>query len=192
MVEMLHNVLVIDNFDSFVYNLAQYVGELGGSPKVIRQDLIARDPSMIGSPDAIIISPGPGQPSTSLGGIAVLNSRPDTPILGVCLGHQLIGEFFGASVIRARTVMHGRTSVITHDGAGVYRGLAPHLTVTRYHSLVVDPTTVPEDLLVTSRTDDEVIMGLRHRSLPIEGVQFHPESILSDDGLRMISNFLDQ
>jgi anthranilate synthase/aminodeoxychorismate synthase-like glutamine amidotransferase len=190
-VGVLHNVLVIDNYDSFVYNLAQYVGTLGAEPTVVREDVIADDPGLIGSPDAIIISPGPGQPSSSRGGIAVLTYRPETPILGVCLGHQLIGEFFGAKITRAQTVMHGRTSTITHDALGIFRGLAPELTVTRYHSLVVEPATVPEDLIVTSTTADGVIMGLRHRHLPIEGVQFHPESILSDEGLEMIDNFLN-
>jgi para-aminobenzoate synthetase component 2 len=192
MIRVLRNVLIIDNYDSFVYNLSQYVGKLGAVPTVIREDTIADNPELIGTPEAIIISPGPGRPSSSRGGLAVLANHRDLPILGVCLGHQLIGEYFGASVVRAQKVMHGRTSLITHDGAGVFRGLAPQLTVTRYHSLVVDPATTPSDLTITSTTSDGIIMGLRHRRYPIEGVQFHPESILSDDGLQMISNFLHQ
>lgn len=192
MLLMLRNVLIIDNYDSFVYNLSQYVGTLGAVPTVVREDVIADDPERIGSPDGVIISPGPGRPSTSRGGLAVLARYQDLPILGVCLGHQLIGEYYGASVVRAQTVMHGRTSLIEHDGNGIFRGLAPQLTVTRYHSLIVDPATTPADLKITSTTTDGVIMGLRHRSHPIEGVQFHPESILSDDGLQMISNFLNQ
>ncbi len=192
MIKVLNDVLIIDNYDSFVYNLAQYVGALGANPTVVREDVIAEEPHLIGDPDAIIISPGPGRPSSSRGGIAVLNQQTKTPVLGVCLGHQLIGEFFGASVVRAQRVMHGRTSVITHDGQGVFLGLPTALTVTRYHSLVVDPATIPASLEVTSTTTDGVVMGLRHRERPIEGVQFHPESILSDEGLQMIANFLDR
>lgn len=190
MIKVLNDVLIIDNYDSFVYNLAQYVGALGANPTVVREDVIAEKPHLIGDPDAIIISPGPGRPSSSRGGITVLNQQTEIPVLGVCLGHQLIGEFFGASVVRAQRVMHGRTSVIAHDGQGVFFGLPAALTVTRYHSLVVDPATIPGSLEVTSTTTDGVIMGLRHRERPIEGVQFHPESILSDEGLQMIANFL--
>ncbi|WP_298445898.1 aminodeoxychorismate/anthranilate synthase component II [Ferrimicrobium sp.] len=189
---MFSDVLIIDNYDSFVYNLAQYVGALGANPRVVREDVIAGAPHLIGHPDGVIISPGPGRPSSSKGGIAVLSQLEVTPVLGVCLGHQLIGEFFGANVVRAKTVMHGRTSVITHDSQGVFQGLPTVLTVTRYHSLVVDPTSIPETLMVTSTTADGVIMGLRHRERPIEGVQFHPESILSDEGLQMIANFLNR
>ena len=183
-------VLIVDNYDSFVYNLYQYVGELGCDPVVVRHDQVA-GLLETGRFDRLIISPGPGRPEESTGGELALEEMGATvPTLGVCLGHQLIGYHFGAKVVRATQVMHGRSSVITHDGRGIYSGLPERLPVARYHSLVIDPSTVPDELVVTSSTEDGVIMGVRHRDLPIEGVQFHPESILTGEGHRMIENFL--
>lgn len=182
-------VLIVDNYDSFVYNLYQYVGELGADPVVVRHDAI--DAQHLPHADRVIISPGPGRPEESVGGLAILERMAsEVPTLGVCLGHQLIGRFFGAKVTHAPKVMHGKTSTITHDGQGVYRGLPPTLTVTRYHSLAVEPEGLSADVVVTARSDDGVIMGLRHRFLPIEGVQFHPESIMTEHGHDMIANFL--
>jgi anthranilate synthase/aminodeoxychorismate synthase-like glutamine amidotransferase len=185
-------ILVLDNYDSFVYNLVQYLGELGAEPVVFRHDAIAVDGVTAMAPDAVLISPGPGRPEdagasneviTTLGGAG-------TPVLGVCLGHQCIGQVFGALVVRAGAVMHGKTSMVHHDGRGVLAGLPDPFQATRYHSLVVDRDSVPDVLEVTAWTDDGTIMGLRHRELPIEGVQFHPESILTEEGHRLIANWL--
>ena len=184
-------VLVIDNYDSFVYNLVQELGELGAEPSVFRNDEIDIAGIRAADPDAILISPGPGRPEgagismqvvTTLGG--------EVPILGVCLGHQAIGEVFGGTVGAAPTLMHGKTSSIHHDGKGVFAGLPDPFVATRYHSLVVEPASVPDVLEVTATTPDGVIMGLRHRTLPIEGVQFHPESILTPSGPSLLANFL--
>jgi len=184
-------VLVIDNYDSFVYNLVQELGELGADPVVHRNDAIDIEGIRASAPDAILISPGPGRPEDAGISMAVVRELAgEFPILGVCLGHQAIGEVYGGDVVAAPTLMHGKTSSVHHDGRGVFAGLPEPFVATRYHSLVVEPTTVPEVLEVTATTGDGVIMGLRHRSLPVEGVQFHPESLLTPSGPALLSNFL--
>jgi anthranilate synthase/aminodeoxychorismate synthase-like glutamine amidotransferase len=186
-------VLVIDNYDSFVYNLVQYLGELGASPVVFRHDGVSIEQIVESTPDAILISPGPGRPEdagVSNDVIEQLGGR--VPILGVCLGHQCIGQVFGGQVVRAPVVMHGKTSFVHHNGAGVLAGLPDPFEATRYHSLVVDAASVPAVLEVTATTDDGTVMALRHRELPIEGVQFHPESILTSCGHQLMANFLAQ
>ena len=180
----------MDNYDSFVYNLVQYLGQLEAEPLVYRNDSIdvARARSL--RPDGLLISPGPGRPADAgVSGELIRSLGRDIPVLGVCLGHQCIGEVFGGQVVRHQ-VMHGKTSSISHDGGGVFAGLPEPLTATRYHSLVVAPESLPEVLEVSAWSEDGAIMGLRHRQLPIEGVQFHPESILTDGGHRMIANWL--
>ena len=184
-------VLVIDNYDSFVYNLVQYLGELGAEPLVHRNDELAVPELEALEPDAVLISPGPGAPADAGVSNAVITAFAGrVPVLGVCLGHQCIGEVYGGIVVRAPQVMHGKTSLIRHDGAGVFAGLPDPLEATRYHSLVVDRASVPDCLEVTAETDDGVVMGLRHRDLPVEGVQFHPESILTAGGHDLLRNFL--
>jgi anthranilate synthase/aminodeoxychorismate synthase-like glutamine amidotransferase len=188
---MATQVLVIDNYDSFVYNLVQELGELGAEPVVHRNDAIDIAGIRAAAPDAILISPGPGRPAAAGISMAVVRELAgEFPILGVCLGHQAIGEVYGGRVVAAPTLMHGKTSSIHHDGRGVFAGLPDPFVATRYHSLVVEPTTVPDVLEVTATTADGVIMGLRHRTLPIEGVQFHPESLLTREGPSLLSNFL--
>ena len=185
-------VVVVDNYDSFVYNLVQYLGELGAEPIVVRNDEVDVDGIRTLAPDALLVSPGPGSPrdaGISSQAIAALGGE-GLPVLGVCLGHQCIGEIYGGRVVRAPELMHGKTSFVHHDGAGVFAGVANPFEATRYHSLVVDPGSVPACLEVTARTADGVVMGLRHRSLPIEGVQFHPESILTRAGHELLGNFL--
>jgi anthranilate synthase/aminodeoxychorismate synthase-like glutamine amidotransferase len=185
-------VLVIDNYDSFVYNLVQYLGELGADPLVYRHDEATIDQLLALEPVAVLISPGPGRPEdagVSNQAIATFAER-GVPVLGVCLGHQCIGALYGGRVVRADQVMHGKTSPITHDGGGVFEGMPSPFEATRYHSLVVERSSVPDCLEVSAQTDDGVIMGLRHRSLPVEGVQFHPESILTEGGHRLVQNFL--
>lgn len=187
-------VLVIDNYDSFVYNLVQYVGELGAEPVVHRSDAMDLAGLRAERPDAVLISPGPGTPAEAgLSNEVIRSFAGDVPVLGVCLGHQCIGEVFGATVVRAPEVMHGKTSDVHHGGTDVFAGLPDPLTVTRYHSLVVDPDTVLPggDLVVTARTADGVVMGLAHRTLPVYGVQFHPESVLTESGHDLVSNFLE-
>ena len=184
-------ILVLDNYDSFVYNLVQELGELGASPVVFRNDAIDVAGIRAEQPDAVLISPGPGRPEN--GGVsmaAIAELAGEIPLLGVCLGHQCIGEVFGGSVVAAPHLMHGKTSEIHHDGQGIFRGLPNPFVATRYHSLVVDPTSVPKELIVTATSTDGVIMGLRHRELPVEGVQFHPESVLTDVGMQLLQNFL--
>jgi anthranilate synthase/aminodeoxychorismate synthase-like glutamine amidotransferase len=184
-------ILVIDNYDSFTYNLVQYLGELGAELHVVRNDALDVDGVAALHPERIVISPGPGTPNdagVSLDVITRLGER--TPILGVCLGHQAIGQAFGGTVARAKTQMHGKTSAIRHDGRGVFADLGNPLTATRYHSLVILPHTVPADLEVTAWAEDGEIMGVRHRRWPVEGVQFHPESILTVEGKRLLGNFL--
>ena len=184
-------VLVIDNYDSFVYNLVQELGELGADPVVHRNDAIDVAGIRMAAPDAILISPGPGRPGSAGVSMAVIRELAgEVPILGVCLGHQAVGEVYGGEVVAAPVLMHGKTSAIHHDGAGVFTGLPDPFTATRYHSLVVEPSSVPDVLEVTARTSDGVIMGLRHRELRVEGVQFHPESVLTESGLLMLRNFL--
>ena len=189
-------VLVVDNYDSFTFNLVQYLGELGAEPVVFRNDEIDLAGVEALDPDAILISPGPGTPDDSGVSVDVIREWGGRrPVLGVCLGHQAIGQVYGGSVVRAAQVMHGKTSLVHHDGTGVFAGLPDPFEATRYHSLVVDPATVPEVLEVTAWTDDagaRVIMGLRHRQLDVEGVQFHPESILTATGHQMLQNFLDK
>jgi anthranilate synthase/aminodeoxychorismate synthase-like glutamine amidotransferase len=184
-------LLVIDNYDSFTYNLVQYLGELGAEIRVVRNDAIALDEIAALRPDRIVISPGPGTPDDA--GISldlIKRFHRTTPILGVCLGHQAIGQAFGGRVSRAKRQMHGKTSEISHDGRGVFHGLPPRFLATRYHSLAVLEEGFPADLEVSARADDGEIMGLRHRRLPVEGVQFHPESILTDQGKALLKNFL--
>ncbi|MGC8481085.1 MAG: anthranilate synthase component II [Acidimicrobiales bacterium] len=184
-------VLVIDNYDSFVYNLVQYLGEEGAEPIVVRNDKISVEEVSRLDVDAILVSPGPGHPrDAKVSNDVFRRATPDLPILGVCLGQQCFAYTNGASVIRATTVMHGKTSEIHHDGSGLFAGIPNPVLATRYHSLVVDPGTLPDSLVVTATTTDGVIMGLRHTSFPIETVQFHPESILTEHGHTMIRNFL--
>ncbi|MDE3148736.1 MAG: aminodeoxychorismate/anthranilate synthase component II [Acidobacteriota bacterium] len=192
-------VFVLDNYDSFTYNLVQYLGELGAEVVVRRNDELTPEQVEALKPDRILLSPGPCTPHEA--GILVPLIRHmagKVPILGVCLGHQAIGEAFGGQVVRARTLMHGKTSRVEHDGKGIFSGLPSPLTCTRYHSLIVAEESLPADLMITARTTEangagaqSVIMGLRHRSLPIEGVQFHPESVLTEGGHQMIRNFLE-
>ena len=187
-------VLVIDSYDSFVYNLVQYVGELGADPVVVRNDALTVDEAIALEPDLVLLSPGPGRPETSgiicdaIGAFAAIG----TPLLGVCLGHQAIGHVYGASVVGAPELMHGKTSVVEHTGEGVFVGIESPITATRYHSLTIDPPTIPDDLVVTARTPDGVVMGVRHRHYEVEGVQFHPESILTAHGHHLVRNFLDR
>jgi len=188
-------VLLIDNYDSFVYNLAQYVGELGGEPYVYRNDRLTLEEARELRPERIVISPGPGTPEDRryFGNcIDILRDLSgDVPTLGVCLGHQGIVHTFGGRITRARKLMHGKTSLISHDGQGVLKGVANPFEATRYHSLVADETSLPQCLKVTAYSlDDGEIMGVRHRERPIEGVQFHPESILTGEGMKILKNFL--
>jgi anthranilate synthase component 2 len=184
-------LLVIDNYDSFTYNLVQYLGELGADLDVVRNDAAPLEDLVARRPAGVVISPGPGRPEDA--GItvsAVTAFGPSVPLLGVCLGHQAIGQAFGGRVVRARTLMHGKTSRIHHDESGVFAGLPDPFEATRYHSLVVEAASLPDVLEVCARTEDTEIMGLRHRTLPIHGVQFHPESILTGEGKRLLGNFL--
>jgi anthranilate synthase/aminodeoxychorismate synthase-like glutamine amidotransferase len=187
-------IVVIDNYDSFVYNLVQYVGELGAEPYVLRNDATDIDGLAELHPDGILVSPGPGRPvdsGISRAAIAYFATR-GVAILGVCLGHQCIGEVYGATIGRATKVMHGKTSMVSHDQKGVFHGVDPKLVATRYHSLVVEADSIPDCLIVSATAEDGTIMGIRHRELPVEGVQFHPESILTKSGHTMIGNFLHQ
>jgi anthranilate synthase/aminodeoxychorismate synthase-like glutamine amidotransferase len=184
-------ILVIDNYDSFTYNLVQYLGELGAELRVVRNDAVDADGVAALAPERIVISPGPGTPDDAGVSLEIIRRFGERiPILGVCLGHQAIGQAFGGTVARARTQMHGKTSEIRHDGRGVFAGLSNPFTATRYHSLVILPDTVPADLEVSARAEDGEIMGVRHRRWPVEGVQFHPESILTVEGKRLLGNFL--
>lgn len=185
-------VVVLDNYDSFVYNLVQYLGELGAEPLVHRNDDVTVEQVLDLEPDGVLLSPGPGRPEDAgiLCDLIVPVAERGVPVFGVCLGHQAIGHVFGGSVVRAAELMHGKTSEITHLGTGVFTGLVSPLTATRYHSLVVERESLPDCLSVTAETADGMIMGMRHRVLPIEGVQFHPESILTDHGHEMLRNFI--
>jgi anthranilate synthase component II len=191
--QMAKRVLVIDNYDSFVYNLVQYLGELGAEPLVYRNDALSVTEALALEPDAILLSPGPGRPEDA--GILcdlIAAGAGRVPMFGVCLGHQAIGHVFGGDVVRAPQLMHGKTSFVEHQGVGVFAGLASPLEATRYHSLVVERSTLPASLEVTAETADGIIMGMRHREFAIEGVQFHPESILTTGGHTMLQNFLGQ
>ncbi|MEA3077601.1 MAG: anthranilate synthase component [Actinomycetota bacterium] len=188
---MAARVVVIDNYDSFTYNLVQYLGELGAEPIVHRHDAVTVDEVERLEPDAILVSPGPGRPDDAgISNEVIERLGPRIPTFGVCLGHQCIGQVFGGNIVRAERVMHGKTSWIRHQNEGVMAGLANPFEATRYHSLIVDRATLPDVLEVTAETEDGVIMGLRHRQHPIEGVQFHPESILTSVGKELLANFL--
>jgi anthranilate synthase/aminodeoxychorismate synthase-like glutamine amidotransferase len=184
-------ILVIDNYDSFTYNLVQYFGELGARLEVRRNDQVTVEEIERMSPERIVISPGPKTPSEA--GICldvILNFAGHVPILGVCLGHQAIGQAFGGKVIRAPEIMHGKTSLISHDGKSVFAGLPNPFQATRYHSLIVERGSLPDCLAVSATSPDGLIMGLRHKQLKVEGVQFHPESVLTDAGMQLLANFL--
>jgi anthranilate synthase component 2 len=184
-------ILLIDNYDSFTYNLYQYVEELGHRCKVIRNDEKTVDQIRALKPSRIVLSPGPGDPDSAGVTLEVLRELSGVvPILGVCLGHQAIGQAFGGRVVRAPQMMHGKVSEVTHDGQGVFKGLASPFKATRYHSLIVEKKSLPKCLRVTARTADGIIMGLRHDRLAVEGVQFHPESIMTEGGKAMLGNFL--
>ncbi len=184
-------LLMIDNYDSFTYNIVQYLGELGADVTTVRNDAIDIAGIRALAPSHIVLSPGPGDPDQAGVTLAVIDAfKGQIPILGVCLGHQAIGQAFGGRIIRARRVMHGKHDEVIHKGAGVFAGLPERFRVVRYHSLVVDPSQVPDCLEVTAWTEDGEIMGLRHRELPIEGVQYHPESIESEHGHAQLQNFL--
>jgi len=186
-------LLMIDNYDSFTYNLVQYLGELGEDVKVIRNDELTVDEIERLAPARIVLSPGPCTPNEAGVTLAVVDRfKGRVPILGVCLGHQAIGQAFGGRVVHARTLMHGKVSRIHHGGAGVFRGLPTPYDATRYHSLAIQRETCPPDLEVTAWTEDGEIMGVRHRTLEIEGVQFHPESILTEHGHALLRNFLTE
>jgi anthranilate synthase/aminodeoxychorismate synthase-like glutamine amidotransferase len=183
---------MIDNYDSFTYNLVQYLGELGAAVDVLRNDAATLPELVDREPTGVVISPGPGRPADAGVSVEVVRAFGErgVPVLGVCLGHQAIGEAFGGKIVRAREIMHGKTSRIEHDGKGVFAGLPAGFEATRYHSLVVEEASCPAVLGITARTADGEIMGLRHRELPIEGVQFHPESILTGQGKQLLGNFL--
>jgi anthranilate synthase component II len=184
-------IVVIDNYDSFVYNLVQYLGRLGADPVVYRNDALDVAAALEAGPDGVLISPGPGRPEDAGISLDLIAAAAEAGIavLGVCLGHQCIGQLYGARVVR-HAVMHGKTSEVTHDGRGVFEGLPDPLVATRYHSLVVDAASVPARLEVSARSEDGTVMGLRHRARPVEGVQFHPESILTDAGHQLLANWL--
>lgn len=190
---MAARILVLDNYDSFVFNLVQYLGEMGAEPTVHRSDALSIEQIIDIAPDGILISPGPGRPEdagisteviTQLGG--------KIPIFGVCLGHQCIGQVYGGDVVRAPQIMHGKTSLISHGGVGVFAGLPDPFEATRYHSLVVERSSIPDVLEITAQTEDGLVMGLRHREFDVEGVQFHPESILTVGGHQLVGNFLER
>lgn len=186
-------LLLIDNYDSFTYNLVHYLGELGAEVRVARNDALDVQQAMALNPAAIVLSPGPCDPSQAGICLALTEAAAETrtPLLGVCLGHQAIGQAFGGKVVRCHEIVHGKMGVMHHSGKGVFRGLPTPFEATRYHSLVVDRASLPDCLEVTAWLDDGTVMGLRHRTLPIEGVQFHPESIASQHGHRMLLNFLE-
>ena len=192
-------VLVVDNYDSFVFNLVQYVAQLGAEPFVVRNDVVAGSDEGARAllaeyaADGVLISPGPGTPAEAGVSNAMVGACAETgtPLFGVCLGHQCIGEVFGGDVVHAPELLHGKTSDVLHDGTGVLRGLPSPFVATRYHSLVVDAGSMPDELVPTGHTESGLVMALRHRSLPIDGVQFHPESVLTQTGYRIVANWLD-
>jgi anthranilate synthase component 2 len=184
-------LLLIDNYDSFTWNLAQYLGELGAEVKVVRNDAITVDDVGRLAPERIVISPGPCTPNEAGISLDVIRRYAgQIPILGVCLGHQAIGQAFGGQIVRARTVMHGKISKVFHDEKGLFQGVQNPFEATRYHSLVIEPSVVPEVLEVTAKTWDDEIMGVRHKELKVEGVQFHPESIMTPEGKKLLANYL--
>ena len=186
-------ILLIDNYDSFTYNLYHYLGELGATVKVYRNDKITLDEIAAITPEKIVISPGPCTPKEAgISCATILRFGAQIPILGVCLGHQAIGAAYGGNIVRAPSIMHGKLSNVTHDGQTIFCGVKNPFAAMRYHSLVIDPHTLPADLCVTARTEDDVIMAVRHKKFPVEGVQFHPESILAEEGKTLLKNFLER
>ena len=183
-------ILVVDNYDSFTYNLVQYLSVLDADVRVVRNDAVTVDELLALRPDRIVISPGPGRPEDAGTSCELIRRNTDIPLLGVCLGHQALGAVFGGSVVRAPVLMHGKTSMIHHRGEGVFEGLANPFEATRYHSLVVERSSVPPELAITAETDDGLVMGLAHRGRPAVGVQFHPESILTAEGEKLLANFV--
>ncbi|MDG2334940.1 MAG: aminodeoxychorismate/anthranilate synthase component II [Myxococcota bacterium] len=185
-------LLMIDNYDSFTYNLYQYLGEIGAEVEVVRNDAESLEDLLARNPDGVVISPGPGIPQEAGVSIEVVErfAARGTPVFGVCLGHQSIGVAYGGRIVRARAIMHGKTSLMHHEGLGVFEGLPAPFEATRYHSLVIEPDSCPDVLEITARTEDGEIMGVRHRELPVEGVQFHPESILTQVGKQLLGNFV--
>ena len=184
-------VLVIDSYDSFEYNIVQYLGELGADPVVVRNDQVSVDEALAMDPDGVLLSPGPGRPEDA--GIicdAIRAFAGRVPVFGVCLGHQAIGHVYGGRVVRAPQLMHGKTSFVTHTNTGVFTGIPSPVEATRYHSLVIDRDTMPDELVITAESSDGIVMGVRHRDVDVEGVQFHPESILTGSGHDMLRNFL--
>ncbi len=188
---LIPRILVLDNYDSFVYNLVQYLGEQGAEPIVVRNDQITTSEALAIKPDGVLLSPGPGQP-TDAGVLCEMITAfaQSVPIFGVCLGHQAIGHVFGANIVRAPELQHGKTSEILHDQTGIFQNIESPICATRYHSLVIDADSVPNELVVTASTKDGAIMAVRHRHLDIEGVQFHPESVLTQNGHQIIKNFI--
>lgn len=186
-------ILVLDNYDSFVYNIVQYLGELGAEPIVMRNDQIKVDEALAIKPDGVLLSPGPGQP-TQAGILCELIPAfaPVVPILGVCLGHQAIGHVYGAKIVRAPELQHGKTSEIFHDGISIFQNISSPINATRYHSLIIESDSLPDHLAVTAKTKDGIIMAVRHKHLDIEGVQFHPESVLTEHGHQLLKNFVDR
>ncbi len=190
---MAPKILVVDNYDSFVYILVQYLGELGAEPVVVRNDDAVLDDLHELSVDGVLISPGPGDPSDAGRSLEVIGHFAGRrPVFGVCLGHQCIGEFYGGKVVRAPELMHGKTSVISHNGTGIFGDVSQPLEATRYHSLIVDAASVPNELVVTATSRDGLVMGLSHTSLDVHGVQFHPESVLSVGGKQLVENFVQR
>jgi para-aminobenzoate synthetase component 2 len=185
-------ILLIDNYESFTYNLYHYLGELGAKVRVFRNNQVSLDDIDSMRPEKIVISPGPCTPNEAgISTDAILHFAAKIPILGVCLGHQCIGAAFGGKIVRAPSIMHGKLSEVSHDSRTIFRSLQNPFLAMRYHSLVIDPKFLPEELTVSARTADDVIMGVRHKRFPVEGVQFHPESILTDEGKKLLKNFLD-
>ena len=187
-------LLMVDNYDSFTYNLVQYLGELGAEVDVVRNDEADIDSLMARAAEGLVISPGPGTPDDAGVSIEAIErfAGEGVPVLGVCLGHQSIGQVYGGRVIRARSIMHGKISTVSHDGKGLFEGLPQDFEATRYHSLVIEEASMPDVLEITARTDDQEIMAVRHRTLPVEGVQFHPESIMTGQGKALLGNFLER
>jgi anthranilate synthase/aminodeoxychorismate synthase-like glutamine amidotransferase len=187
-------LLMIDNYDSFTFNLVQYLGELGAQIEVVRNDVEKVDELLERDPAGVVISPGPGEPKAAGISVEMVSAcaKRGIPLLGVCLGHQAIGVAFGGQIVRARSIMHGKVSSIEHDGSGVLRGIASPFEATRYHSLVIERDSCPEELLITAHSDEGEIMAIRHRKFPIEGVQFHPESILTRVGKTLLGSFLER